>query len=165
MLPVLSLNCPKNHPSGTHQCCGMLAPSPLSARASPPLESQTSSEHSLDDKVDGGREEKAFRNRGRKGLVPPDTASLGCCHGTVHSFLTWLLWGLGQGALHCPAVGVVTPTDPTFVLLLQGAWLVREGALPENFLFLLLAYATSAHTYMSRNHCCSYYPYYREYLF
>lgn len=118
---MLSLNCPKNHPSGTHQCCGMLAPSPLSARASPPLESQTSSEHSLDDKVDGGREEKAFRNRGRKGLVPPDTASLGCCHGTVHSFLTWLLWGLGQGALHCPAVGVVTPTDPTFVLLLQGS--------------------------------------------
>lgn len=52
-----------------------------------------------------------------------------------------------------------------FVLLLQGAWLVRERALPENFLFLLLAYATSAHTYVSRNPYCSYYPYYREYLF
>lgn len=35
--------------------------------------------------------------------------------------LTWLLGGLGQRALHCPAVGIVPPADPTLVILLQGA--------------------------------------------
>lgn len=35
--------------------------------------------------------------------------------------LTWLLGGLGQRALHRPAVGIVPTTDPTLVILLQGA--------------------------------------------
>lgn len=40
---------------------------------------------------------------------------------TRPSLLTWLLGGLGQRALHRPAVRVVPPADPTLVVLLQGA--------------------------------------------
>lgn len=45
-----------------------------------------------------------------------------------------------------PAAGFDLHRGRTFVLMLQGVWLVRERALPENFLFLLLVYATSVHT-------------------
>lgn len=97
----------------------------------------------------------------------------GCAWPTL--LLTWRLkpfWGLAYthpsnstdwGCF--PEAGFDLRLGRTFVLMLQGVWLVRERALPENFLFLLLMYATSAHTYVPRNHCCSYYPYYREYLF
>lgn len=35
--------------------------------------------------------------------------------------LTGFLWGSGKGALHCPAVGVVSSADATFVVDLGGA--------------------------------------------
>lgn len=93
----------------------------------------------------GGRKEKAFREgaAGQVGLVPLDATSSSCCRGTEvapgvpvplpplagwapieHKLLTLLLGGLGQGALHRPAVGVVPAADPALVLLLQGAHLL-----------------------------------------
>lgn len=45
--PQHSAQAEESHPSRTHRCCGMPAPSLLSARASPQQESQTSSEDPL----------------------------------------------------------------------------------------------------------------------
>lgn len=57
----------------------------------------------------------------------------------VLRFLTRFLWCSGEGALHRPAVGVVSSTDATFVLDLSGANL----SITANFLKITTAKPTT----------------------
>lgn len=117
----------ESHPSRTHRCCGMPAPSLLFARASPQQESQTSSEHPLKGVrgEDGKRKLSEKEQRGRW-VWFPCTPPL--CHAAMGQ--RWL-WGSLSRCPHSQAGlrSSTTSSPGCFGVLAKVPFTVRQWEL------------------------------------